>query len=177
MDENPDRVEVGIIINTFGVKGEVKVMPLTDDPGNFSDFTRIFLSKSGENAVEENVVEYEVRKSRAHKKWAILRLKGIDSRDQAAKLKDYNVYILREELKELEEDTYYETDLEGMEVYSLKDELVGVIREILKTKANDVYRIEGEGGREILIPAIKDVVKEIDVEANRMVIDPILGLI
>jgi 16S rRNA processing protein RimM len=172
MDDNPDRVEVGIIINTFGVKGEVKVMTITDDPAVFSEFKTVFISKpDGEGS------EFEIRKSRPHKKWAILRIKGIDSRDQAAKFKDCNVYVAKGELSELEEDTYYERDLVGMEVYNLRDEFIGVISDILKTKANDIYQVRREGGLEILIPAIKDVIKKVDVASNRMVIDPIQGLI
>ncbi len=172
MDDNPDRVEVGIIINTFGVKGEVKVMPITDDPAVFSEFKTVFISKPGGESSE-----FEIRKSRPHKKWAILRIKGIDSRNQAAKLKDSSVYVAKNELSELEQDTYYERDLVGMEVYDLRGEFIGVISDILKTKANDIYQVRREGGLEILIPAIKDVIKTVDVASNRMVIDPIQGLI
>jgi 16S rRNA processing protein RimM len=172
MENNSNRVEAGIIINIFGVKGEVKVMPLTDSPDKFNGFKRVFLGKPGEEASE-----YEIRKARPHKKWVILRLCGIDSREQAAKLKDMNVYVERDELGQLAEDTYYEADLHGMEVYNPDNELIGVISDILKTPANDVYQISAEGGREFLVPAIKDVVKQVDVAANRMVIDPIHGLI
>ncbi|MCI0481645.1 MAG: ribosome maturation factor RimM [Candidatus Dadabacteria bacterium] len=172
MDNYTDRVEVGIIINTFGVKGEVKVMPITDSPADFAEFKRVFVSKPGAESAE-----FEVRKSRPHKKWAILKLKGIDTRDDAFKLKDYNVYVAREALAELDEGTYYERDLVGMKVYTMRDEFIGVISDILKTKANDIYQVRREGGMEILIPAIKDVVKKVDVGANRMVIDPIQGLI
>ena len=171
MESSHDRVEVGIIINTFGVKGEVKVMPLTDEPADFSDFTRLFLGRPG-----EEVTEYPVRKVRPHKKWVILRLEGVDSRDEAAKLKDLNIYVLRDDLAVLPNGTYLETDLEGMEVYNTNGDFIGVISGILKTAANDVYQIRGEGGRELLVPAIKDVIKEVDVESNKMVIEPIQGL-
>ena len=171
MESSPDRVEIGIIINTFGIKGEVKVMPLTDEPADFSDFTRIYLGRPGEEAIE-----YSVRKARPHKKWVILRLEGVDSRDEAVKLRDLNIYVPRDDLAVLPNGTYLETDLEGMEVYTTNGELIGVISDILKTPANDVYQIRGEGGRELLIPAIKDVIKDIDVESNKMVIEPIQGL-
>ena len=172
MDGNSKRVEAGIIINTFGVKGEVKVMPLTDSPELFNDFRTVFLGKPG-----EETVEYEVRRARPHKKWVILRLRGVDSRDQASRLRDMNIYVDKEKLGKLAEDTYYEADLHGMEVYDLNNELIGVISAVLKTPANDVYQIRAEGGREFLVPAIKDVVKEVDIAANRMVINPIHGLI
>ena len=172
MEVNADRVEVGIIINTFGVKGEVKVMPLTDSPEQFTELERVFLSKPG-----AEMTEYEIRKARPHKKWVILRLKGIDGRDEATKLRDMNVYVEREDLGELAEDTYYEADLQGVEVYNMKEELLGVISDILKTPANDIYQIRAEDGGEFLIPAIKDVVKDVDLDGNRMVIDPIHGLI
>jgi len=172
MESNSNRVEAGIIINIFGVKGEVKVMPLTDSPEQFSDLKKVFLGKPGEEASE-----YEIRKARPHKKWVILRLKGIDSRDQAAKLRDMNIYVEKGDLGRLAEDTYYESDLHGMEVYNPDNEFLGVISDILKTPANDIYQIRAEGGREFLVPAIKDVVKEVDIATNRMVIDPIHGLI
>ena len=147
------------------------VMPLTDEPSGYSDFTKIFLGKSGEDAVE-----YVVRKARAHKKWVILRLEGVDTRDDATKLRDLNIYVHRDALGELPEGTYLESDLIGIEVFNTKDEFIGVISDILKTKANDVYQIRGEDGRELLVPAIKDVVKEVDIEANKMIIEPIQGL-
>ena len=171
MDSSTDHVEVGIVINTFGVKGEVKVMPLTNEPSDFSGFAKVFLGKPG-----EDTVEYVVRKARAHKKWVILRLEGVDNRDDAAKLRDLNIYIPKDVLGELPEDTYMESDLIGMEVFNTKAEFIGVISDILKTKANDVYQIRSEDGRELLIPAIKDVVKEVDIEANKMTIEPIQGL-
>jgi 16S rRNA processing protein RimM len=172
MENIPERVEVGIVINTFGVKGEVKVMPLTDGPEQFAEFKKVFLAKPGVTAAE-----YEIRKVRAHKKWVILRLKGIETRDQAFKLRDYNIYVEKGALRELPADTYLQSDLHGMEVFDTKDELLGVITDVLKTPANDIYQIRAEGGEEYLIPAIKDVVKEVNIEANRMVIDPIRGLI
>ena len=172
MENNPERVEIGIIINTFGVKGEVKVLPLTDGPEQFVEFKKVFLAKSGDDAAE-----YEIRKARPHKKWVILRFKGIETRDQAHMLRDYNIYVEKAALGELAADTYLQSDLHGMEVYNTKNELLGVISDILETPANDIYQIRAEGGGEFLIPAIKDVVKEVDIEANRMVIDPIRGLI
>lgn len=171
MDSSTDHVEVGIVINTFGVKGEVKVMPLTNEPSDFSGFTEVFLGKSGEDAIE-----YVVRKARAHKKWVILRLEGVGNRDDAAKLRDLNIYVPKDVLGELPEDTYLESDLIGMEVFNTKAEFIGVISDILKTPANDVYQIRSEDGRELLIPAIKDVVKEVDIKANKMIIEPIQGL-
>ncbi len=172
MEINQDYLEVGIVINTFGVKGEVKVMPLTDTPDQLTELKVVYLAKPG-GAVKE----FEVRKIRTHKKWVILRLKGIDDRDTAGSLKDYNLYVQKEALGELAEDTYYEKDLHGVEVYNTKDEFLGVISDILKTPANDVYEIRAEGGGEILIPAIKDVIKNIDLAANKMIIDPLQGLI
>jgi len=165
-------LKIGQIINTHGIKGEVKVYPLTDDPKRFDDLNFVFFKK-GEEFEKVNVegVKY-------FKNLVILKLEGINDMNTAEKLKNIFIYIDRENAVKLPEDTYFIADLIGMTVYDIdSNQKLGTIISVFSTGSNDVYEIKLENGKIILIPAIKDVVKEVDIENAIMKIKLLEGLI
>jgi 16S rRNA processing protein RimM len=152
---------VGQIINTHGLKGEIKVYPLTDDIRRFRKLEKVFV-----DGVERKVVWCKLQTDKV-----ILKLEGIDSIEQAQKYKDKYVEIAREDAVPLEEGTYYVADLIGCTVYDTEGVNLGVVYDVLKTGSNDVYWIKE--GKELLIPALRDIVTEVDVENKRIVIKPV----
>lgn len=152
---------VGQIINTHGLKGEIKVYPLTDDIRRFRKLEKVFV-----DGVERKVVWCKLQTDKV-----ILKLEGIDSIEQAQKYKDKYVEIAREDAVPLEEGTYYVADLIGCTVYDTEGVNLGVVYDVLKTGSNDVYWIKE--GKELLIPALRDIVNEVDVENKRIVIKPV----
>jgi 16S rRNA processing protein RimM len=107
----------------------------------------------------------------------LLKLDGIDDATAAETLRDCELCIPSDELAELPPDAYYQHDILGLQVYRVDERFVGVINEIMPTGGNDVYVIKADDGREILIPAIKNVIKQIDLVRRIMYIDPIKGLL
>jgi 16S rRNA processing protein RimM len=170
VDSNPE-VNIGLILGPFGVKGELKVMPLIDDPNRLADIKAILVGKENEDSIP-----YEVNKIRIHKTLVILKLKDVNTREDSMNLKHFYLRIKREELKELGEDQYYIIDLEGIEVFTEDGTRLGVLDEVITTPANDIYSIKGET-RKYLIPAIKDIITKVDLENKKMLIKPIDGLL
>lgn len=160
-------LEAGKIVTTHGVKGEVKIMPYTDYPELLCEFDRLFIGKNHE--------EIAVERSRAFKGMVIAKLEGIDTPEDASKLRNKILYMHRDDL-ELDENTYFIQDLIGIEVHDADTDFVyGKIADVMQTGANDVYVINGED-REYLIPAIPEVVISTDVDGNVMTIRPLEGL-
>lgn len=160
-------LEAGKIVNTHGIRGEVKIMPYTDVPELLCEFDRLFIGK------ERN--EIIIERSRVAKNMVIAKLEGVDTPEQAEKLRNKLLYMHRDDL-ELDEDTYFIQDLIGIEVKDADTGFVyGKITDVMQTGANDVYVIEGNG-REYLVPAIADVVISTDIDANSMTIRALDGL-
>ncbi len=160
-------LEAGKIVTIHGIKGEVKIMPYCDSAELFCEFDRFFLGK--------NHTEIGVERSRVQKNMVIAKLDGIDTPEEAEKLRNKILFMHRDDL-ELDDDTYFIQDLIGMEVKDADtDKLYGVIDDVLETGANDVYSIRGED-RTYLIPAIADVVISTDIDSNIMLIRPLEGL-
>lgn len=160
-------LEAGKIVTTHGIKGEVKIMPYTDYPELLCEFDRLFIGRNHEEII--------VERSRAFKGMVIAKLKGIDTPEDAAKLRNKILYMHRDDL-ELDEDTYFIQDLIGIEVRDADTSFVyGTITDVMQTGANDVYVINGND-REYLVPAIPDVVISTDIDKNTMTIRPLEGL-
>ncbi|MCM1132980.1 MAG: ribosome maturation factor RimM [Ruminococcus flavefaciens] len=160
-------LEAGKIVTTHGIRGEVKIMPYTDTPELMCEFDRLFSGK--------NYDEIYIEKSRAFKNMVIAKIEGIDTVEEAEKLRNRVLYMHRDDL-ELDEDTYFIQDLIGLEVRDADTETVyGEISDVLQTGANDVYVISGNG-REYLVPAIPDVIISTDIDNNIMLIRPLEGL-
>lgn len=159
-------LEAGKIVTTHGIRGEVKIMPYTDTPELLCEFERLFMEKSHN--------EVYIEKSRVFKNMVIAKIEGIDTVEDAEKLRNKILYMHRDDL-ELDENTYFIEDLIDMEVKDADTDFVyGRIADVLQTGANDVYVIKGE--REYLIPAIPDVVISTDIDNNIMLIRQLEGL-
>lgn len=161
---------IGNIVNTQGIKGEVRVMPTVDDVSRFELLEHIFVDRKG------NIKEYEIENVRFHKQFVLLKLKGIDDMTTAETLKGTVVKITEDMAVPCEEDEYYIRDLYDMEVVTVEGEKLGIITDIIFTGANDVYAVKNEDGKEILIPAIKDCIIDVDVENNTMTVKLLGGL-
>lgn len=152
---------VGKIINTHGLKGEIKLLPSTDDVDRFKELKEAY--------IDDAVVEIEGCKFQPGK--VILKIKGVDSIEEAQRLKNKYIKVSRENAAKLPEDCYYEADIIGCNVYDQNDEELGKIDEIIRTGSNDVYWIKGKN--ELLIPAIKNVIVNIDINNKKIVIKPL----
>lgn len=161
-------IKVGKIVNTHGVKGCMKCVPLTDDMERFDELEYIYTEKDN---VKRKIKDVWYRKNMVY-----IMLEDIDDMNTAESFKDTFISIFEDQLRELPEDSYYLFDLEGMEVYSDEGEYLGKINIIYQTGANDVYEIINEN-KSFLIPAVKEVVKKVDIENKKMVINVIEGLL
>ena len=162
---------VGKIVNTHGVKGELKIVPTTEDPKRFAKLKSIFVEG------RKQMTAYEIESVRYHKEFVLLKLKGIDDMNVAQLLKGSSLKIDRKDSLPLKKDEYYISDLFGMEVYTNDERFLGVLVDIIETGSNDVYVVKKEDRqKDLLLPAIKQVIKEIDVAQKRMVVELLEGL-
>ena len=164
-------LELGQIVNSYGIKGFLQVVPYTDDNTRFNDLETIYIEKN--NKLQEYVIE-EVKYS---KNLVLLKLKGIDTIEQAEKFRNCYLKINRKDAIELEEDTYFLVDLIGIEVFTESGENLGNIIDVFPTGSNDVYVVKNEEGKQVLLPAIKDVIISVDIENKKMVVRPMEGLL
>jgi len=152
---------VGKVVNTHGVKGELKVMPLTSDLSRFDYLLSVTVNQEG------NFKEYRVKNCRIHKNFVLISLNGVENMNEAEKFKGLELLVHRRHAKPLEEDEFFICDLIGMEVYE-GDTLLGTLTDVFETGSNDVYVITGKNKNEILLPALKSVVEDVDLERRRM---------
>ena len=155
-------LQVGKIVNTHGVKGEVKLIPLTDDPARFDDLEWVFIENS------DGMTRYSIQSVKYFKGMVIIKLSGVDDPETAAKLKDCFALVDRENAVRLPEDTFFICDFIGCSVYDENKSLLGQVMDVLQTGSNDVYVVRDESDREILIPALKSVVREVLPEQKRI---------
>lgn len=161
-------IQVGKIINTHGIKGEVKVLPLTDDMKRFEELSTVY--------IEDAEKEFKIENVWYKKNFVILKFKNFDNINDVLNLKNKFILIHEDDAIQLEEDTYFIFQLIGIKVYTVEGIKLGEVTDVLQPGANDVYVVK-EGRKEYLIPAIKNVIKEVDIENKKMIIDPIEGLI
>lgn len=166
-----DLLQAGVITTTHGIRGEVKVFPTTDDVHRFEDLDSVLLDTG------RDYMKLEIENVKYFKQYAILKFKGIDNINDIEKYKGRSLYVTRDQAIPLEEDEYYIADLIGLDVYLESGEKFGVLKDVMETGANDVYIVEIEEGKEVLIPAIHECVLDIDVEENRMEIHLMDGLL
>lgn len=159
---------IGKIVNTHGVKGEVRVLPSTDDVKRFG--------KLKEVKVENRIMTtYEIETVRYHKNFVLLKFKGIDTMNEAELLKNSLLKIDRKDALPLKKDEYYQCDLYGLRVVTDTGRDLGKLTDILMTGSNDVYVVRNEE-KEILIPAIKQCILKVDLEAREMLVHLLEGL-
>ena len=155
-------IEIGQIVNTNGLKGVVKVNPFTDDISKFEDLKYVYIQLKNE------LKKVKIEQVRYNKNQVLLKLEGIDSIEEAEKYRNFYLKTEKESQEDLGEDTYYIVDLIGLDVYSDKNEYLGKIEDVFPTGSNDVYVVKDNLGKQILIPAIADVVKEVDLKNKKM---------
>ncbi|NMA68635.1 MAG: 16S rRNA processing protein RimM [Desulfitobacterium sp.] len=156
-----DEVLIGEITKPHGIKGELKVRPITDFPERFKKLQEVILV-----APKGTKDTFKIKKANVQGTDIYLALDGVNSRDEAEKLRGMAIKIKSSEVPPLGKGRYYYFELEGMEVYE-GDNYLGILTQILETGANDVYLVKGPQG-EICVPALKTVVKKVDVPGKRM---------
>lgn len=163
-------LEIGSVVNTFGIKGFLKVNPYTDDIKRYDALKEIYLVKENKKKI------FEVEEVKYQKYVVLLKLKGIDTIEEAEKYRNYSVQVDRKDAVNLPEDTYFIVDLIGMTVYEDNGNELGLLEDVFPTKGNDIYVVRDKIGKQILIPAIGDVVKMVDIQNKKMIVHLIEGL-
>lgn len=162
-----DLIEIGQVAKPQGLKGFIKINPFTDNMQKFENYKRVFIKN----------IEYKIEDLKYNKNQVIIKLKGIDSVEEAEKLRNLYLYIDKSDLAELPEDSYYIVDLIGLEVFNEENnELLGKIEDVFPTGSNDVYVVRSEIGKQILLPAIKDVIKDVNIKDKKMIVKLLKGL-
>lgn len=164
-------VSIGRIVGTHGYKGTVKVEPLTDFPQRFKDLKQVKLSRGGKTT--ERIIE----SCSPYKGMMLMKIQGIDSLEEAQAYRNALLGIEEKEIYPLPPGYYYHFQLEGLAVYDREKGYLGLLKEVLETGANDVYLVDSEAYGEILIPAIKEVILEIDLPSKRMSVKLLEGLL
>lgn len=166
-----DMLQVGVITQTHGMRGEVKVFPTTDDVNRFKKLKQVILDTGKET------MSLEIQSVKFFKQFVILKFKGIDNINDIEKYKRCSLYVTREHAVPLEEDEYFIADMIGMEVCTEDGNIFGTLKDVIETGANDVYVIESAEHGEVLVPAIKECIRSVDIEKGQMMIHLMDGLI
>ena len=164
-------LETGQIVNTFGIKGFVKVNPWVNDVTRFDDLKKVYIK------IRKELKTLEIEEVKYHKNQVLLKFKGVETVEQAEMLRNAILEIDRKDAIPLEEGEYFIADLLESEVYTDEGEKLGILEDIFNTGSNDIYVVKNELGKSILLPRIKDVFKEIDVENKKIIVHLIEGLI
>ena len=166
-----ERFQVGVITTPHGVQGEAKVFPTTDDPRRFKRLKVVILDTGkGERTLEIEHVKF-------FKQFVIIKFKEFHTPEEVAVYRQKSLYVTRENAVRLGKDEYFIADLMGLRILDEDNQEIGVLREVLETGANDVYIIDLKDGRELLLPAIKECVLRVDIEAGEMQIHILDGLL
>lgn len=166
-----DMLRVGVISSTHGVRGEVKVFPTTDDPARFEELETVLLDTGKEK------LELEIAGVKFFKNMVILKFKGYDSINDVERYRGRDLWITREQAVPLGEDENFVADLIGLAVVADGGETLGTMKDVMFTGANDVYVVERENGKELLLPAIKDCILDVDLENGVMTVHVLDGLL
>ena len=166
-----DLLKVGVITTTHGVRGEIKVFPTTDDAERFLELEYVLLDTGRE------LRRLDIKNVRFFKNLVILKFDGIDNINDIEKYKGKDLWIPREEAQELGEDEYYIADLQGLNVVLEDGTEFGTLRDVMETGANDVYIIDSNEHGEVLLPAIKECILDVDLEKNTMTVQLMKGLL
>ncbi len=164
-------MEIGLILGAFGIKGEVKILSLSDEPERFLKMeTLVIALEDGSKA------SLRVERVRLHKGHALVMLEGVSKRTEAEAFKQCYVHLETDDLTAAEKARAETECLIGIEVFTEAGDRLGVLEEVIRTGANDVYEVR-DGEKIILLPAISDVIRSVDLDSGRMVVDPLPGLL
>lgn len=166
-----DTLQVGIITSPHGVRGEVKVYPTTDDVRRFKRLKEVILDTGKER------INLEIESVKFFKNLVILKFKGIDNINDVERYRQKSLYVTRKNAVRLSRDEYFIADLIGLSVQNENGDNIGTMKDVMETGANDVYVIGMNDGRELLLPAIKQCVLEVDVEAGYIKVHILDGLL
>lgn len=166
-----DLLQVGVITQTHGIRGEVKVFPTTDDANRFKKLKEVILDTGKEK------ITLEIEGVKFFKQFVILKFKGFDNINDIERYKNKSLFVTRANAVKLRKNEYFIADLIDMDIFDETDKLFGKLTNVLETGANDVYVIKMCDGREVLVPAIKECILSVDVEARKMVIHLLPGLL
>lgn len=190
-----EKIKIGKIVNAVGLKGEVKVYSYAGENDRFEKLDRIIAGGSQSGSGQEgggqsggakradykkpqSDMEFEIEKVRYQKNMVILKLRGVDDRNQAEALKDMDVFITEDDLEELPDDTFYVRDLIGCQVVDINDgKKLGVVSDLIQNSAQDIYQIDLAEGGQALIPAVEQFIKNVDIENKTITVSLIPGLI
>lgn len=190
-----EKIKIGKIVNAVGLKGEAKVYSYAGENDRFEKLDRIIAGGSQSGSGQEgggqsggakradckkpqSDMEFEIEKVRYQKNMVILKLRGVDDRNQAEALKDMDVFITEDDLEELPDDTFYVRDLIGCQVVDINDgKKLGVVSDLIQNSAQDIYQIDLAEGGQALIPAVEQFIKNVDIENKTITVSLIPGLI
>lgn len=164
-------LEIGQIVNTFGIKGFVKVNPWVNDITRFDDLKKVYIK------IRKEQKEFEIEEVKYHKNQVLLKLKGIDTVEMANTYRNAILEIDRKDAIPLKKGQYFIADLLESEVYSDEGEKLGILDDIYNTGSNDIYVVKNELGKSILLPGIQDVIKEVDIENKKIIVHLLKGLV
>lgn len=164
-----DKTLVGKIINTHGIKGNVKIYPYTDDPERFKNLDYLLI---GDGYKELKIVDMFIQKG-----FVYVRFEGYEDINRVLDFVNSNVYIYDKDRVKLPKDRYFISDIVGMEVYDMEGRLIGKVTDVIENLANDLFQVQKTDGTIFYLPAIKEFIKEIDVDKKVIIIDPIEGLL
>ena len=173
MQKKDDYLIVGRITKPFGLKGEVKVLPITDDPGRYHKLSAVYIESGG------SYRKLTIETTRVNGRRVVLKFSGCGSVEDAELLRDELLYVTRKNAVKIPKGSYYYYDILGSTVTTLEGEVVGEVYDIQNAGSCDVYfvRSTDKKSREFIIPALKDVVKKIDVGEKKIVIEALEGLL
>lgn len=164
-----DLLQVGVISSTHGIKGEVKVFPTTDDAARFKKLKEVLL----DTGIEK--LSMEIEGVKFFKQFVILKFKGINNINDVEKYKGKGLYVTRDHAVKLSKGEYFVADILGMQVVTDDGEVLGTLKDVMETGANDVYVVDAPEG-ELLLPAIKQCIRQVDIEGRKMTVHMMEGL-
>ena len=163
-------LEIGKIVNTHGLKGDVKIVPWTDYPDDFENIKNVIVK------LRNKELSFTIKNVKYQKNNIIVKFNEVNDINEAELLKNAVVMASRKELGELPEGVYYVADLIGLNVYDENDNFIGKIDDVFKTGSNDVYSVARDGKKDLLLPVIDDVVLSVDIKGGRCVVHIMEGL-
>ncbi len=155
-------ITIGVIIAPHGVRGDLRIMPQTDFPDRFLSMETCYIDGK----------EFHFTSARFHKQFILATFEEVPDRNAAEKMSKKEIQVQRKDLVDLPEGRYYVFDIVGLQVEDTKGESLGVVSEVLQPGANDVYVVKAEGKPDLLLPALKTVIMSIDLDQQKMIVDP-----
>ena len=166
-----DTLRVGVISSTHGVRGEVKEYPTTDDVNRFKKLKTVILDTGREQ------MTLSIESVKFFKNMVILKFDGVDTMNEVEGWRQKDLLITRDQAIPLEEDEFFITDLIGLNVVTDEGETLGTLTDVMETGANDVYCVKTPEGKELLLPAIRDCILDVDLDKEEMLVHVLPGLL